>query len=229
MAETTVSETTTMKTIPTSDRTWLQSGKSTCGLGRANPPPVGNSSVKSLAVTVQHAQTQNDCTQQFTYNVNNASNLLVVGNTDCLSPLPPNTHEIMQITFSVEIDPMSQDQVDRLFVQLEGVSLRCDDPNMTVFYDLQGSHHYLEKRQCAVFASSPHSCGFYCDAISSCTESLSVTLMIQTPPWDISDHATPTLCTAMFAVEWIVTHQGQDKITAIFQTYFFEWRYFNFD
>ena len=201
MAETTVSETTTMKTIPTSDRTWLQSGKSTCGLGRANPPPTGNSSVKSLAVTVQHAQTQNDCTQQFTSNVNNASNLLVVGNTDCLSPLVPNTIEIVQITFSVEIDPTSLDQVDRLFVQLEGVSLRCDDPNMTVFYDLQSAQHYLEKRQCAVFASSPNSCGFYCDAISSCTESLSVTIMMQIPPWDIFVLSMPQLCTAMFGVE----------------------------
>ena len=213
--ETTMRETTTVAIIPTSDTAGLQSniptsngeglqsGKSTCGLTRASPPPSNTPTVSLLEATVQHAQSRNDCAQKLVSNVALASQLLIYGNTDCLF-LSATATETAHITYSVEMDPYSPTVADRIFLQLDGIFLGCDDPYMTVYFDLQASHPYLDKRQCKVFYSSTSTCRFYCDAISSCTEAaLSVTVLMQIPPWNTSERATPKWCSVAFGVEWV--------------------------
>ena len=203
--------------IPTSDCAGLQSGRSTCSLTRANPPPSNTPTVSPLTAAVQHAQNQNDCAQKLVSNVVDlASQLLIYGNTHCLF-LSPTATDTAHITYSVEMDPYSPTVVDRIFLQLDGIFLGCDDPYMTVYYDLQASHPYLDKRQCKVFYSSTSTCRFYCDAISSCTEAaLSVTVLMQIPPWNTSERATPKWCSVAFGVEWVTELRLKLSVLFIF-------------
>ena len=200
-SQTTVEATTlgqTVTTIVPRGASGLSSGDSTCGFDRAHPPPPPSvPTFSNLVATVQHARRWNDCALNLVSNVNIASSLLVAGNTDCLFPFA-NPQKTMQITYSVNIDPASLPAVDRLFVRLGGVSLGCEAPYMLVYYDLQASHHIIDKRQCPVFKSSSSVCLFYCDAIRSCTGALSVTVLMRMSPWDLSDPSIAKWCTAMF-------------------------------
>ena len=154
-----------------------------------------------IAATVQQAREEVDCAHVLSYNENmenQASDLLVPGNSKCMFPLN-NTRRSTQVTYLVNVSNTLSE--GKLVIGFEGIFLGCDDAYMVVYYDLQNSHPRPRKMQCPVFFSNSSLCMFHCDPTRSCTSVLPVTVLMQMPPWDTTDPSTVKWCKTGFGID----------------------------